>query len=70
MEKTIKSCYTPEEVQELIFAGTVSLSTVRAAIHAGDIPHVRLGSGTRTKILIPGSYVEMMQSKGFVVSNS
>lgn len=70
MEEKIKACYTPEEIRELVFAGTVSLSTVRAAIHKGDIPHIRLGSGSRTKILIPGTYVEEMRDKGFKISDS
>lgn len=68
MRQNIKSCYTPEEIQQLVFAGTVSISTIRVAIHNGDIPHIRLGTGTRTKILVPGTYVKEMQDKGFVVS--
>ncbi len=67
MEENIKACYTPEEIKEIVFAGTVSLSTIRSAIHKGDIPHIRLGSGTRTKLLVPGTYVKEMQDKGFVV---
>ena len=67
MEENIKACYTPEEIQEIVFAGTVSLSTIRSAIHTGDIPHIRLGSVTRTKLLVPGTYVKEMQDKGFVV---
>ena len=65
MEDKIKSCYTPEEIRMIVFAGTISLTTVRGAIHSGEIPHIRLGEGNRTKILIPGSYVREMQEKGF-----
>ncbi len=60
-----KSCYTPEEVRLLLFDGQVSLTTVRQAIHKGQIPSMRLGEGTRSKILIPGSYVREMMNKGY-----
>lgn len=61
----VKACYTPEEVRTLIFENLVSINTIRVAIHNGEIPHIRLGEGSRTKILIPGIYVRKMQEQGF-----
>jgi hypothetical protein len=69
MDEKNKACYTPEEVRMLVFAGQVSLTTVRQAVHTGQIPSIRLGEGTRTKILIPGSYVRGMQGKGYCQGN-
>lgn len=67
MEKgrQFKACYTPEEVKHVVFGDTVSLTVIRQAIHKGEIPSMRLGEGNRTKILIPGSYVREMASKGY-----
>lgn len=65
MDKEFKACYTPEEIRQLVFSGTVSISTVRGAIHCGQIPSIRLGTGTRTKILVPGAYVRDMMEKGY-----
>ncbi len=67
MEQEVKACYTPEEICRIVFANTVSVSTVRGAIRTGQIPSIRLGQGTRTKILIPASYVLHMKEKGYGV---
>ncbi len=65
----MKACYTPEEVLMIVFANQISLNTLRQAIRNGEIPSMRLGEGTRTKILIPGSYVREMQGKGYCVGS-
>lgn len=67
MEQTVKACYTPEEVLNIVFSNTISMSTLRNCIRSGQIPSVRLGEGTRSRILIPGSYVREMQEKGYCV---
>ncbi len=67
MEQTVKACYTPEEVRKIVFADTISLSTIRLYIRKGQIPSLKLGEGTRSKVLIPGSYVREMQEKGYCV---
>ena len=67
LEQTVKACYTPEEVRKIVFADTISLSTIRLYIRKGQIPSLKLGEGTRSKVLIPGSYVREMQEKGYCV---
>ena len=65
MESTMRACYTPEEVLSIVFDNKISLSTLRTCIRKGTIPSIRLGEGSRSRILIPGSYVREMQDKGF-----
>ena len=67
LEQTVKACYTPEEVRKIVFADTISLSTIRQYIRKGQIPSMKLGEGTRSKVLIPGSFVREMQEKGYCV---
>ena len=66
-KKEMKACYTPEEVLTLVFANQISLTTLRQAIRNGEISSTRLGEGTRTKMLIPGKYVQEMKKKGYCV---
>lgn len=51
----------------MVFANQISLTTLRQAVRNGEIPSMRLGEGTRSKILIPGKYVIEMQKKGYCV---
>lgn len=61
--------FTPIEVQELVFDGLISLSTVQRMCRNGEIPCEKIGSSvtsdgrTRRKFLIPASYVKEMIAK-------
>lgn len=64
--------FTPIEVQELVFDGLISLSTVQRMCRNGEIPCEKIGSSvtsdgrTRRKFLIPASYVKEMIAKSGV----